>query len=243
MALEVKSQIPDATVHVITMGPTRATDIIREAMYRGADGGFLLSDAKFAGSDTLATSYALSKAVEKLNPNLIFCGLQAIDGDTAQVGPQIAEKLHFAQVTYAEEIVDVEPQTMTIKRRLEHGFEIVKAKLPLLVTVHSSAKTCRSRKANLVLKYKYAKAKTEMESVGNQYKKLYEERPYLHIEEWNADAVNANVEHLGLNGSPTKVKKVDNIVLTQKDSKVLSACDNDIEQMMVELIDSKVIGG
>ncbi|MBO4738326.1 MAG: electron transfer flavoprotein subunit beta/FixA family protein [Bacteroidales bacterium] len=243
MALEVKSQIPDATVHVITMGPTRATDIIREAMYRGADGGFLLSDAKFAGSDTLATSYALSKAVEKLNPNLIFCGLQAIDGDTAQVGPQIAEKLHFAQVTYAEEIVSVEPQTMTIKRRLEHGFEIVKAKLPLLVTVHSSAKTCRSRKANLVLKYKYAKSKTEMESVGAPYKKLYEERPYLHIEEWNADAVNANVEQLGLNGSPTKVKKVDNIVLTQKDSKVLSACDNDIEQMMVELIDSKVIGG
>ena len=243
MALEVKSKIPDATVHVITMGPTRATDIIREAMYRGADGGFLLSDAKFAGSDTLATSYALSKAVEKLNPNLIFCGLQAIDGDTAQVGPQIAEKLHFAQVTYAEEIVSVEPQTMTIKRRLEHGFEIVKAKLPLLVTVHSSAKTCRSRKANLVLKYKYAKAKTEMESVGTPYKKLYEERPYLHIEEWNAYAVNANVEQLGLNGSPTKVKKVDNIVLTQKDSKVLSACDNDIEQMMVELIDSKVIGG
>ncbi len=252
MALEVKSKMPNATVHVITMGPTRATDIIREAMYRGADGGFLLSDAKFAGSDTLATSYALSKAVEKLNPNLIFCGLQAIDGDTAQVGPQIAEKLHFAQVTYAEEILNVDRQNMTIKRRLEHGFEIVKAKLPLLVTVHSSAKVCRSRKANDwssdvcssdLLKYKYAKAKTEMQSVANQYQKLYETRPYLHIEEWNAESINANIGQLGLNGSPTKVKKVDNIVLTQKDSKVLSACDNDIEQMMVELIDSKVIGG
>lgn len=103
-ALRLKDTIEGTTVHVLTMGPGRAAEIIREAMYRGADGGYLLSDRAFAGSDTLATSYALSCALRNLEYDLIICGRQAIDGDTAQVGPQVAEKLALPQVTYAEEI-------------------------------------------------------------------------------------------------------------------------------------------
>ncbi|MFA5713367.1 MAG: electron transfer flavoprotein subunit beta/FixA family protein, partial [Bacteroidales bacterium] len=104
MALKIKEQIPNSEVLLLTMGPARAAEIIREGYYRGADGGILLTDRKFAGADTLATSYALSMAIGKLQPNLVLAGRQAIDGDTAQVGPQVAEKLSWPQITYAEEI-------------------------------------------------------------------------------------------------------------------------------------------
>ena len=100
-ALRLKDKIEGTTVHILTMGPGRAAEIIREAMFRGADGGFLLSDRAFAGSDTLATSYALACALQNLKTDLLICGRQAIDGDTAQVGPQVAEKLGIPQVTYA----------------------------------------------------------------------------------------------------------------------------------------------
>ena len=124
-ALSIKDQAEGSTVHILTMGPPRAADIIRDAMFRGADGGYLLTDRKFAGSDTLATSYALSCALRKIRPDLIVAGRQAIDGDTAQVGPQVAEKLNLPQVTYAEQIVELKDNAIVIKRRLEHGTEVV----------------------------------------------------------------------------------------------------------------------
>lgn len=109
MALGIKEQFPGTTIQVLTMGPPRAAELIREALYRGADGGILLSDKAFAGADTLATSYALSKAIQKMGQvDLIIGGRQAIDGDTAQVGPQVAEKLNLYQVTYAEEILELD---------------------------------------------------------------------------------------------------------------------------------------
>ena len=125
-------------------------------MFRGADGGVLLTDRKFAGSDTLATSYALSRAVAKLNPDIIIAGRQAIDGDTAQVGPQVAEKLNLPQVTYAEEIVGFEGDELIIRRRLEHGVETVALPAALVVTVNGTAPDCRPRNAKLVMKYKHA---------------------------------------------------------------------------------------
>ena len=121
MALSLKDRVEGATVHVLTMGPQRAADIIRDAMFRGADGGYLLSGREFAGSDTLATSYALSCALRKIGPDIIIAGRQAIDGDTAQVGPQVAEKLALPQVTYAEEIVEIKDASLVIKRRLSSG--------------------------------------------------------------------------------------------------------------------------
>jgi electron transfer flavoprotein beta subunit len=242
MALEAKSRIPNAELTVITMGPPRAASVIRESMYRGANDGCLLTDARFAGSDTLATSYALSKAVEACKPNLIFCGVQAIDGDTAQVGPQIAEKLQLPQITYAEELEAIDTQKIRIKRRLERGVETVETSLPALVTVHGSAAACRSRNAKLLMKYKHARTASELQDETRDYTEMYNKRPDLLIQEWNVDSVQADATYLGLNGSPTKVKKIDSVVLTQKDSKVFTNSDADVEQLVVELLESRVIG-
>lgn len=242
MALQVKDKIANAEVHVITMGPDRASEIIRESMFRGADCGYLFTDRRVGGSDTLATSYGLSKAVEKVQPNLVFCGLQAIDGDTAQVGPQIAEKLNLPQITYAEELVDVNPQQITIKRRLERGVETVTCSTPALITVCGSAQPCRPKNAVRMLKFKHARSKTELEKAGVTDMSLYEQRPYLNIAEWNVEAIEADSNRLGLAGSPTKVKKIDSVVLTQKESKVFENTDAGVEQLMVELIDSRIVG-
>ena len=242
MALETKSKIPNAELSIITMGPPRAASIIRESMYRGANNGYLLTDMKFAGSDTLATSYALSKAVELLKPNLIFCGVQAIDGDTAQVGPQIAEKLNLPQITYAEELESVDMQKIRIKRRLEHGVETTETSLPALISVHSSAAPCRSRNAKLLMKYKHARTNSELQDETRDYTQMYKKRPELLIQEWNVETINADTIYLGLNGSPTKVKKIESVVLTQKDSKTFTNSDTDIEQLIVELLESRVIG-
>ncbi|HPY81266.1 MAG TPA: electron transfer flavoprotein subunit beta/FixA family protein [Bacteroidales bacterium] len=242
MALSAKDILKNAEVYVITMGPTRAAEIIRESIYRGAEEGFLLTDRKFAGSDTLATSYAIAKAVEKINPDIIFCGLQAIDGDTAQVGPQTAEKLHFPQVTYAEELLELDSTKIVLKRRLERGVETVTAPLPVLVIVHGSAKACRARNAKRVMQYKHARTATELQEETRDYTELFTKRPYLKIEEWSADMLQANEEYLGLSGSPTKVKNIDNVVLAQKENKVLTASDQDVEELMLDLLKSRVIG-
>ena len=242
MALQLKDRIGTATVHVLTMGPQRAADVIRESMFRGADGGYLLSGREFAGSDTLATSYALACALRKICPDIIVAGRQAIDGDTAQVGPQVAEKLGLPQVTYAEELLDVTADTVTIKRRLERGSETVVSPLPAVITVNSSAKECRPRNAKRVMKYKYALATSELATADEQRKNFIAERDYLHIVEFGAADVNPDPEQLGLAGSPTKVKKIENVVLQAKESKSLTADDKDIEALMQELIASHTLG-
>ena len=242
-ALSIKDKIPYAEVILLTMGPTRSAEIIREAMYRGADRGFLITDRKFAGSDTLATSYALSLAVKKLAPyHLVISGRQAIDGDTAQVGPQTAEKLGIPQITYAEEILSLDAKKIIVKRRLERGVEVVNSTLPALITVHSSAPPCRQRIGKLLMKYKHARTVTELQNETKDYTELYNERPYLLIEEWSADDLNADAQNLGLSGSPTKVKKIENVVFQHKESKILSNSDKDIEKLMQTLISSHIIG-
>ena len=241
-ALRVKDRIADAEIYILTMGPPRAAEIIREAMYRGADGGYLITDRKFAGSDTLATSYAISLAVKKLQPHLVIAGRQAIDGDTAQVGPQCAEKLNIPQVTYCEEILEIKEDQLIIKRRLERGIEIVKCKTPMLITVHSSAPSCRPRNAKLLMKYKHARTVSELVEETKDYTEMMTNKPYLRIEEWSVADLDANVEFLGLSGSPTKVKKIENVVLARKDSVTLTPEDKDMDFLMKELIDSHVIG-
>ena len=242
-ALKVKDKIKDAEVIILTMGPARAAEIIREAMYRGADKGYLITDRKFAGSDTLATSYAISLAVKKLAPfNLLVAGRQAIDGDTAQVGPQTAEKVGIPQIAYAEELVAVNEKEITIKRRIERGVETVSGSYPLAVTVHGSADPCRPRNAKRLMQVKHARTVTEMQTETRDYTDLMSARPELKIQEWSVADIGADVEQLGLSGSPTKVKAIENVVFQAKESKSLGSSDKEIEDLMIELIDGHMIG-
>ena len=242
-ALRLKDKYQGSTITLLTMGPPRAAEIIREAIYRGADNGFLITDRKFAGSDTLATSYAISLAVQKLAPfDIVISGRQAIDGDTAQVGPQVAEKVKIPQITYAEEIIGIEDNELIVKRRLERGIEIVASKLPVLVTVHSSAPPCRHRNVKLLMKFKHAKTVSELQDSTEDYIQLTKDRPYLNIEEWSVADLHAEDTYLGLSGSPTKVKKIENVIFKAKESKVLTTNDNEIDSLMKELIENHTIG-
>lgn len=241
-ALKLKEMYPGSTVTLLTMGPPRAAEIVREGLYRGADGGVVLSDRAFAGSDTLATSYALSAAVRKIgNYDIIIGGRQAIDGDTAQVGPQIAEKLGLPQVTYAEDIISADNGVAVISRRIESGVETVKAPLPLVVTVNGSAAECRPRNAKNIQKYKYAAVPTEVAD-DDAKKEMIEKRPYLNIGEWSAAMVDADLEQCGLAGSPTKVKGIENVVFQAKDARRVENNDEEIETLVKELIANHTIG-
>ena len=253
-ALRLKDAYPGATVTLLTMGPGRAAEIIREGLYRGADGGYLLTDRAFAGADTLATSYALATAIKKIGDyDIIIGGRQAIDGDTAQVGPQVAEKLGLTQVTYAEEILNVDEKnrSITVKRHIDGGVETVEGPLPIVITVNGSAAPCRPRNAKLVMKYKRALGAQEKvpapachpEGVSAlPYPELYEKRPYLNIPEWSVADVNGDLAQCGLSGSPTKVKAIQNIVFQAKESKTLTSSDKDVEDLIVELLANHTIG-
>lgn len=241
-ALKLKEMYPGTKVTLLTMGPARAAEIVREGLYRGADNGIVLSDRAFAGADTLATSYALSAAIRKIGEyDLILGGRQAIDGDTAQVGPQVAEKLKVPQVTYAEEIISVEDGKAVIKRRIESGVETVKAPLPLVVTVNGSADECRPRNARNVQKYKYAAVPSEV-AADEEKKAFIEKRPYLSIGEWSANTVEADLSQCGLAGSPTKVKGIENVVFATKEARVVENTDEQLEDLMKELIANHTIG-
>ncbi len=242
-ALRIKDANPGSTVTLLTMGPGRAAEIIREGLFRGADNGYVLSDKAFAGADTLATSYALSMAIRKIGDfDIILGGRQAIDGDTAQVGPQVAQKLGIPQITYAEEILNIENGKVTVRRHIDGGVETVKAPMPLVITVNNSAAPCRPRNAKWIQKYKYALSPSEKRERGVQYESLYESRPYLNLQEWNVADVDADVQQCGLAGSPTKVNTVQNISFQAKESKTLTAADADIESLMKELIANHTIG-
>ena len=247
-ALRLKERYPGSTVTLLTMGPGRAAEIIREGLYRGADNGVLLTDRAFAGADTLATSYALAMAIRKIGDfDLIVGGRQAIDGDTAQVGPQVAEKLGLSQITYAEEIVGVTDGRITVRRKIPGGVETVEGPLPIVVTVNGSAAACRPRNARLVQKYKHAlgaQEKAERTKGGEPlpYAELYDSRPYLNLVEWSVADVGGDVAQCGLSGSPTKVKTIENIVFQAKESRSLTDSDTDIEELMKELISNHTIG-
>ncbi|MBQ9311189.1 MAG: electron transfer flavoprotein subunit beta/FixA family protein [Bacteroidales bacterium] len=242
-ALQIKEQNPGTTVGVLTMGPPRAGEIIRQGLYRGADTGWLLTDRLFAGADTLATSYALATAIKKIGgADIIIGGRQAIDGDTAQVGPQVAQKLGLNQVTYAEEILGIEDGKATIRRHIDGGVETVVAPLPLVITVNGSATPCRPCNAQLVLKYKRASCPSERPAEPGKYDYLYEQKPYLNLTQWSVADVDGDPAQCGNAGSPTKVKAVQNIVFQAKESKSLTGSDADVEGLVQELLNEKIIG-
>jgi len=242
-ALRLKDANPGSTITLLTMGLPRAAEIIREAIYRGADTGIVLTDRALGGADTLATSYSLAQAVKKIgNYDIILGGRQAIDGDTAQVGPQIAEKLDIPQVTYAEDIIELKDGYVIVKRRLENGVETVKAPLPCVVTVNGSAADCRPRNAMRVQKYKYAASPSEAAALSDERKALLEKRPYLNLQEWSAAHVEADPAQIGLPCSPTNVKNVENVVFAAKECRVLDDSDAAIEDLVKELITNHTIG-
>ncbi|SNR30663.1 electron transfer flavoprotein subunit beta/FixA family protein [Lutibacter flavus] len=243
LALNIKDRIPGTHVTILTMGPQKAADIIREGYYRGVDDGIMISDRRFGGADTLATSYTIVQAIKKIaDYDLIVGGRQAIDGDTAQVGPQCADKLNIPQITYVEEVLTIEEDKIIARRRLENGVEVVSSPYPCLMTVHGSSPECRSRHAKNVMKYKYARTKTEMRKGDPILEELHKKRPYLVIPEWSVEDIVADEAKIGLAGSPTKVKSVSSIVLTANESKVLTDSDSDIEGMIKELIKHHTIG-
>ena len=242
-ALRLKETHPGSTITLLTMGLPRAAEIVREAIYRGADSGIVLTDRALGGADTLATSYSLAQAVKKIGDyDIILGGRQAIDGDTAQVGPQIAEKLGIPQVTYAEEILEDANGKITVRRRLENGVETVVAPMPCVVTVNGSAAECRPRNARRVMKFKNAASPSEMAKLPEDLAARVEAAPELQIKEWGAAFVDADPAQIGLPGSPTKVKAIENVVFTAKESRRLDNDDAQIEELVKELIANHTIG-
>lgn len=245
-ALQLKEKFPGSTISVVTMGLPKSAEVIREALYRGADKGYVVTDRPLGGADTLATSYTLSQAIKKIGEfDIIIGGRQAIDGDTAQVGPQIAEKLGLTQVTYAEEIIslDLEKRRIVIKRHIDGGVETVEGPLPLVVTVNGSAAPCRPRNAKLVMKYKNATVAAERTAEqAADFEELIGRKPYLDITQWGATDIDCDPQQIGKAGSPTNVKAVKNIVFKAKESRTLTGADEDIDQLVKELIAEKIIG-
>ena len=250
-ALSLKDEL-GCKVVAFTMGPPPAEGMLRELMAMGVDEGVLVTAREFGGSDTYATSQIIAAAIDTYGiekDDIILAGRQAIDGDTAQVGPQVAEKLGLTQLTYAEEILNVDKaaKKITVKRHIDGGVETVEAPLPIVITVNGSAAPCRPRNAKLVQKYKRAlgaqeKAAITKEGAELAYAGLYEKYPYLNITEWSVADVNGDLAQCGLSGSPTKVKTIQNISFQAKESKTLTGSDKDVEDLIVELLANHTIG-
>ena len=250
MALQVREK-HGGRVIVVTMGPPQAAEVLREALYRGADQVMLLSDRKFAGADTLATSYTLTRAIEKLGGyDLIFCGRQAIDGDTAQVGPQTAEKLGIPQITYAETIVGLEGDEIVVERALPLGNELVKCSLPCLLTVVSTANQPRPASARRRIEYKLAATPLEYRSLLKKWPEFeteealdaYLEARQLKLPLWTSADLKVDEDKLGLAGSPTQVYKVNFVVLETADSRQISADEEGIAALLEELVQEYIVG-
>ena len=252
-ALELALQIKDqygGKVTVITMGPPRASDILRECLFMGADDAVLISDRKFAGADTLATSYVLSEAINKVGKyDFVFAGRQAIDGDTAQVGPQTAEKLNIPQITYAEEILEVTETTVKVKRKIDGGYEILESKLPVLITALKDSAFPRPFKAKRIMAYKNAKTLLELEKLteGNsllyidQLKEEYQLK-HLYIQTFTMDDLKLDELRCGVHGSPTKVHKIESVVLAGGNHEMIAPNKAGISNLIDRLMEDHILG-
>ncbi len=184
-ALKIKDENPDTKVIVLSMGPPQADVALKETIAMGADEAILLSDRAFAGSDTWATSTAIATAIKTIGDyDIIFCGRQAIDGDTAQVGPQIAEHLDIPQITYVEKL-DIVDDKVKARRALEDGYFVIESEMPVLLTAISQLN------------------KPRYPSIKGIYKAYGEDR----IKVWSAKDIDADIDNIGLDGSPTQVNK------------------------------------
>jgi len=259
-ALEEALAVRDAhggSVTVITMGAPMAGEILRESLYRGADRAILLTDRRAAASDTLATSYILSCAIRKLDADMVFCGRQAIDGDTAQVGPQLAEKLGFPVITYLEALLELQGRTVKARRNVGNGWEIVRCQLPVLMTVTDAANTVRPPAARRIMKYKKARAPLEvageveadMPDADEQARKAQVKARCealagrgLLIDQWGLDEIDADPAWCGREGSPTKVHRIQSVILTGGEYHEFPPTDEGVAQLIGELIEDHTIG-
>lgn len=244
-ALSIKDTHPDTKVSVLTMGPPPAIQVLKESLYRGADFVALVSDRRFAAADTLATSYALKCAVEKLGDyDMVICGRQAIDGDTAQVGPQTAEKLGINQITSVSGIeeLDIKSGKITARRSIEGGYEIITSKFPVLLTITDEGFFPRPPSAIKVLTYKNASAQ-QQEAYDESYLDTDSASKFEnYISQWDVGAIGANPDQCGLSGSPTKVKKIESVVLKSEETKMVENTEEGIANMVHELITDHTIG-
>lgn len=252
-------------VTVVTMGPPAAVQVLRESLYRGADEVVLLSDRRFAGADTLATSYALAQAVRRLGvADLILCGRQAIDGDTAQVGPQVAEKLGLPQITCVSRIGAVETAaldeagfatlTVVATRSIEGGYETLRAALPALLTITGEANEPRPASVKLMLTYKNVVAEAmpqyddsyldpesdaaEVCMVDRRGRRVCRAK----VIQWDAEAIGAEEGTIGLRGSPTRVKDIESVVLAQGDTRLIEPTEAGVTTLVHELVEEHILG-
>jgi len=297
LALQIKDQL-GGHITVISMGLPAASEVLRDSLFRGADDAILITDTRCAASDTLATSYILSCAVKRIDYDIVLCGRQAIDGDTAQVGPQLAEKLGITQITYVEELIELDGKSITAQRNIGNGWQQVKAELPVLLTVIGDANEPRVAAARKMMKYKNAltpieverevrrqkaedreqraevrsqksedrKQKSEdrsqksevrsqrtenrgqkAEGSEEEIRELVEkkcgelEEKGLLIKQWDLDFLGADLSWCGQSGSPTKVHRIQSVVLAAKESKEVEPNDKGISDMVHELIEDKTI--
>lgn len=245
-ALEVKERF-GGTVTVLTMGLPKSADILRDSLFRGADRAILITDRRAAASDTLATSYILSQGISAIGDyDFIFCGRQAIDGDTAQVGPQCAEKLGISQVTYLEEILEVTGKTALLKRNTGNGWEVVRVQLPTLVTVIETANSPRPWAARKMMKHKHKRALAEIPGDVNAPENAAKINDLRNkgelIEQWSLDDIGADLNRCGLAGSPTKVFRIQSIVLKKEGFTEILPTMEGISGLIHELVTDRTLG-
>jgi len=246
-------------ITVISMGTPMAGDILRESLYRGADDAILLTDRRLAASDTLATSYALSLAVGKVGDvDLVLCGRQAIDGDTAQVGPQLAEKLGIPQVTYVADVAWVRDGRLQARREFGDGHEVVRCPLPALLTVSGEYQDPPPPRAKSLLRWRHARTPSEAavdvrvtlapqkagaeeinQAIAQRQAEL-KQRGLL-LEQWSADAVGAEPDRIGKAGSPTMVKQIESIVLKNSTFKNIEPTEAGLRDLIAELRRDRLI--
>ncbi|TYB31308.1 MAG: electron transfer flavoprotein subunit beta/FixA family protein [Candidatus Mcinerneyibacterium aminivorans] len=251
MALEIKDKY-DAEIHVITMGPPSAVEILKQSLYRGADKVYLASDIKFAGSDTWATAYSLASIIEKIAPDydMVFAGRQAIDGDTAQVGPQVSEKLDITQITYVKTLNELNNKKAKLTRMIEGGEEVIEANFPFLATVVDEANDPRPPEVRKMMKYKNAMTRLNFKDALHKMVKFDDEKelknylknrglliPVIEVSDLDID-----LEKIGIFGSPTKVKNIESVVLKKEKIKELQPDKNGAMQLMRELKNAKIVG-
>lgn len=243
-ALTVKDQYPKSTITVLTMGPPGAVKVLKQCLFRGVDKVALISDRRFAAADTLATSYALRCAiVNKVKKfDLVMCGRQAIDGDTAQVGPQTAEKLGINQITYVAKIEALTQHSITCRKAIDGGHEVVKAPLPVLLTFTDEAYAPRPASAKMVMAHKNATTELEDNYDASYIETAEKLGKAVKIDLWDVDTIGADPQQCGLPGSPTKVKKIVSITLKGSGIKMIENTEEGISQMVHELITDHTIG-
>lgn len=253
VALELALQIKDqygGKVTAITMGPPKASELLRECLYMGADDVCLISDRKFAGADTLATSYVLAEAIKKIgNFDIIFAGRQAIDGDTAQVGPQTAEKLGIPQVTYVEKILSADKKQLRVKRKIDGGYEVLDCPFPVLLTVIKDAAIPRPFKAKRVMAYKSACSLIELEKMTEENSLLYIDdlkdeytAKSLFIPTLTMDELKLDQTRCGLQGSPTKVHKIESVILGGGEHIRIDPTKEGLDELVTKLMDDHILG-